>query len=250
MKLRNKKINILVDGIAIPIIVFVVVTYFVAIIGNRINENINPILVQGIANTIAICILIPFYIYFNKSNNLKSNPLSFKMIIYAISLGISLCYICNSIISFLPRVKTNIVTENVYKLTEELNVYVTLFIITIIVPLTEEIIFRGFFYDAIKIISNEYIAIILTSITFAFAHSDLQQILYAFIAGIFLAYIKYKCNNIIYSVIMHFIMNFTAYILVPNIILNNKIDIFTMFIMISILILSIFRINLYNNEKI
>ena len=245
MKIKNNKLKILVDGIAIPIFIFVIVTYLSSMIGMAINKNINPILVQGIANSISLCLLIPLYIRFKDVNSLIDNDINFKMIIYVFSLGLSLCYICNTIINYIPRNNTNVVTENVYKLTEELNVYITLFIITIIVPLLEEIIFRGFFYDSIKIISNDIIAIILTSITFAFAHSDLQQIIYAFIAGLFLAYIRYKFNNIIYPIIMHFVMNLTSYIIIPSVILNNNIDFYTMFIMLSILIISVVRINLF-----
>ena len=245
MKLKNKKLNLLIDGIIIPLIVFVLITYFTSFIGMAIKNDINPVLVQGIANTISLSILIPLYVSFNKNNNLSYDKVSILMIVYVIAIGIALCYICNIIINYIPRVKTNVVTENVYKLTEELNVYVTLFIITIIVPLLEEIIFRGFFYDTIKIISNNLMAIILTSITFAFAHSDLQQITYAFIAGIFLAYIRYKCNNIIYSIIMHFIMNLTAYILIPNMIYEKNIDLFMIFIMMCILVMSVIRINLF-----
>lgn len=247
MKIVDKNIKKLIDGIAIPLIVFVVATYFVSRIGVMINENINPILVQGIANVISLAILIPWYISFTKDNNISSDSINILMIVYVVAIGLSLCYICNVVINYIPRVKTNIVTENVYKLNEELNVYATLLIITIIVPLTEEIIFRGFFYDSIKLVSNDAAAIILSSISFAFAHSDLPQIIYAFIAGIFLAYIKYKCNNIIYTIVMHCIMNLTAFVLIPNMIFN-RIDLFMIFIMICILFMSLVRVNLFNKK--
>ena len=247
MKLNNKKLNTLIDGIIIPLIVFVLTTYFTSLVGTTISKSINPVLVQGIANTISLFILIPLYVNFIKNNNLSYDKVNILMIVYVMAIGVALCYICNIIINYIPRIKANVVTENVYKLTEELNVYVTLFIITIIVPLLEEIIFRGFFYDTVKIISNDLMAIILSSITFAFSHSDLQQITYAFVAGVFLAYIRYKCNNIIYTIIMHFIMNLTAYILIPNMIYEKKLDIFMIFIMLCILVISVVRINLFYN---
>ena len=249
MILINKKNKIFVDGIIIPIIIFVLITYFISLICKKIDDNFNPILVQGIANTIILCILIPLYIFFNNNNNICESKINHKIIIYAVALGLSLCYICNIIIGIIPDTKTNIVTENVYKLSEELNVYITLFIIIIVVPITEELIFRGFFYNTIKTISNYIFAIIISSIAFAVAHSDFKQILYALIAGLFLAYIKYECNNVIYTIIMHCIMNLTSFFLIPNILLSKKIDIFTLFIMLVIMILSLYRIYLFNISK-
>lgn len=248
MKLTNNKIKIIIIGILLPIVVFVTVTFLTSTICLNINKNMNPVLVQGIANTLSLSVFIPLYIIFTKINDLSVERICLKKIIYVIAIGFSLCYICNTLVNYIPRAKANVVTENVYKLSEELNVYATLIIITIIVPITEEIIFRGFFYDSIKLVSNNIVAILFTSIAFAFAHSDLQQILYAFVAGIFLSYIKYKCKNIIYSVIMHCIMNFTAYIFIPTMVFNNKNDFFTLFIMFCILMISLFRLNLFTNN--
>ena len=77
MTLINKN-KIFVDGIIIPIIIFVLITYFISLICKKIDDNFNPILVQGIANTIILCMLIPFYIFFNNKNNICESKIAFQ----------------------------------------------------------------------------------------------------------------------------------------------------------------------------
>lgn len=251
MIMNNNKLKLIIEGIIIPYIIYVLGSIILASIIKRIGFSTNIVFIQGVSNFIILLVLIPLYLQFIKNHSIKFEFKDPKLLIYIIILGFSLCFICNIIIDYIPRNSINIVSENVYKLTEELNVYITLFIICIIVPLIEEIIFRGFFYDTIKLISNDIIAILFTSISFAFAHSDLQQIIYAFLAGIFLSYIKFKYKNIIYSIVLHLVMNFTSYLFMPLVFNfdNNINKIFILFIMFSIFIFTYIRMNLLDQNN-
>ena len=239
MIIKNNKIKLIFEGIFIPYIIYVLGSVIISNIIKHISASTNLILIQGIANSIILLFLIPLYIQFINNYSIKYELNSPQLFIYII------------IIEYIPKTSENIVSENVYKLTEELNAYITIFIICIIVPLIEEIIFRGFFYDTVKLISNDIIAIVFTSVSFALAHSDLQQILYAFIAGILLSYIKYKFKNIIYSIILHLIMNLTSYIFMPLVFsINNNINkLYILFIMFSIFFFVLIRIHLLDNNK-
>ena len=249
MKRIKNKLKIIIDGILIPYVIFVLVTFVVANVCKNINADMNIILIQGISNVLSLFVLVPVYIAFKNKYSVTFDSFEINKLIYIIAIGFSLCIMCNMLVEYIPKESVNVVSENVYKLTEELNVYVTLFIICIVVPLTEEIIFRGFFYDTVKLISNSIIAILFTSISFALAHSDLQQVIYAFVAGLFLAYIKYKTTNIIYTVIMHCVMNLTAYIFIPTMFNVNTEKIYILFIMFIMLLMSIVRLNLFYNNK-
>lgn len=249
MRNIKSKIEIVIDGILIPYIIFALISFVVTNICKNINSNMNIILIQGISNVFSLLALIPVYIIFKNKYKVTYDNFEINRLLYVFSIGFSLCIICNLLIDYIPRNTVNVVSENVYKLTEELNVYVTLFIICILVPLTEEIIFRGFFYDTINLISNSVFAILFTSISFGLAHSDLQQIIYAFVAGLFLAYVKYKTNNIIYTIIMHCVMNLTAYVFIPTLFSNNTNNAFILLIMFAILLISIVRLNLFKKNK-
>lgn len=252
MIIKNNKIKLVLEGIVIPYIIYILGSIIIASIVKCLNISTNIIFIQGISNCIILLFLIPLYIQFVKRNSIQYDLNITKSLIYIIILGFSLCFICNIIVDYIPRTSKNVVSENVYKLTEELNIYITLIIICIIVPLIEEIIFRGFFFDTVKLISNDIIAIIFTSIAFALAHSDLQQIIYALIAGIFLSYIKFKYKNILYSIILHLTMNLTSYLFMPIVLgfdsnINKE---YILFVMFFIFVFSFIRIHLFNlNDK-
>ena len=136
-----------------------------------------------------------------------------------------------------------------YKLAQEYNIYLSLFIVSVLIPIIEELLFRGFFYDAAKILSNDVVAIIFTSFAFAIAHFEFRQSLYAFFAGLFLGYIKYKYKNIIYTIITHLLMNFFTLVIVPSILIDKDIRMraYVMFVCIAMLIFTMYRINMKKN---
>ena len=129
MKRIKSKIKIIIDGILIPYVIFVLVTFLVTNICKNINIDMNIILIQGISNILSLFVLIPIYIFFEKKYLVTFDSFEINRLIYIISIGFSLCIICNLLVDYIPHDSVNVVSENVYKLTEELNVYVTLFII-------------------------------------------------------------------------------------------------------------------------
>ena len=128
MIIKNNKIKLIFEGIFIPYIIYVLGSVIISNIIKHISASTNLILIQGIANSIILLFLIPLYIQFINNYSIKYELNSPKLFIYIIILGFSLCFICNIIIDYIPRTSENIVSENVYKLTEELNAYITIFI--------------------------------------------------------------------------------------------------------------------------
>lgn len=251
--MKKSKLIITVDGIIIPFAVYflvsVVTAYIFVLITN--NTNANLVLVQGISNIFIFALLFPLYALFKRKYRLKSEKIKLSACLYMIPIAFSVCIIGNVLVDFIPRTEENLVTMEVYKLAEEYNVYLSLFIVSVLIPIIEEIIFRGFFYDAIMLISNDIFAIILSSIAFAVAHADLRQGLYALFAGLILAYVRYKYKNLIYTILLHLLMNFTSLVFVPSVLgiedLREKIMI--VFISAAILFFSLMRINLRKDNS-
>lgn len=243
----KSKFKLVLDGILVPYIVFIVVTFFVAAVFTVVkgDTDINVVLVQGISNIVSLVFLLPIYIIFRKKYEINNYKVIIGRFLYLIPISFAICIIGNILADFIPHYETNKVTEAISKMTEEYNLGISLLIVTIFIPIVEELLFRGFFYDTIKLISNDIVAIILSSIAFAIAHWDLRQSLYALFAGLFIAYIKYKYNSIIYTIFMHLLMNLTSMVFISAIELSSDIKqkMFTLFISISILILSLIRIN-------
>lgn len=247
------KFNMIVYGALIPIIMYVGITFLVALVVRILYPNIenSSILLMSFANVILIFIYIPYYRYILHKHNISINRFSARNLLYIISIGFAVCVMCNVLLQFLPSTKDNIVSKEIMKLMEEYNIIVVLLIVSIIVPIVEELLFRGFIYDTFCACFNPLIAIIASSLLFAAAHGNIEQGIYAIIAGGFLGYIRYRYNSVTYTVFMHLIMNFASICIVPVTLMSTdyKHIAFMVFICVCLVIVTIYRIeNIYKNK--
>lgn len=84
-----------------------------------------------------------------------------------------------------------------------------IFAMAVLPAICEEIIYRGFLFRGI----SEYGrvgAVIVSSIAFSLMHGNIQQIPFAFAIGLFLGYISLRFKSLILPIILHFINNFLA----------------------------------------
>ena len=70
----------------------------------------------------------------------------------------------------------------------------------------EEYIFRGLIFETYKK-RNPLVGIILSAILFGLLHLNFNQLSYAFILGIILAFLTYATGSIIPAMVMHFTIN-------------------------------------------
>lgn len=83
----------------------------------------------------------------------------------------------------------------------------SLFMMAIFGPLSEEFVFRGILFNSYRKEGNALGAILLSALTFGFMHMNFNQAGYAFVIGIALALVMVATNSIWAPVIMHFIIN-------------------------------------------
>lgn len=76
----------------------------------------------------------------------------------------------------------------------------------IIAPILEELIFRKLMLDRIRNY-GEKTAIVFSALCFGLFHENLTQFLYAFIIGLFLGYVYCKTGKVLYTMIMHALVN-------------------------------------------
>ena len=247
----KSKFRLIVDGILIPFIVYFGVTMFVAFLYGVVNAimhrevEINTIFIQGIADGCVVFALLPLYMIFKNKYDIKFTKISVKNILYTIPLAFSVCIICNIFIQLMPSAADNVVSKEIVKMTESYNIWVSLLMVSIFVPIVEELLFRGFFYDVVDILKGPIAAMVITSIAFGIAHLNLEQGIYGLIAGGFLSYIRYKFNNLSYTVVMHLFMNFCSLIFIKPILeLGGLREMsFVIFICVAIIVLTLYRIN-------
>jgi len=101
------------------------------------------------------------------------------------------------------------------------------FLLVVIAPVFEELLFRGIIYDALKSYGAGT-AIIISSLLFGFAHGNLHQLFYTTAIGFALGYIRYATNSLFVVTVLHAILNSVAagLLILPSlaeIIYENKI---------------------------
>ncbi len=76
----------------------------------------------------------------------------------------------------------------------------------VIGPVVEELIFRKFMLDRTRNY-GEKTAIVFSALCFGLFHGNLTQFLYAACAGLFLGYVYCKTGKVLYTMIMHMLLN-------------------------------------------
>ena len=76
----------------------------------------------------------------------------------------------------------------------------------LIAPVLEELAFRKFMLDRIRNY-GEKTAIVFSALCFGLYHGNLTQFLYAFTVGLFLGYVYCRTGKVLYTIIMHALLN-------------------------------------------
>ena len=98
----------------------------------------------------------------------------------------------------------------------------------VLAPINEECIMRGIILTRLKKNMAPVIAIIISAVYFGIFHLNIVQGIYAFVMGLFMAYIAYKYCSIIPSILFHAMFNALNYLLqlIPEEYLVNPILLF------------------------
>jgi len=86
-------------------------------------------------------------------------------------------------------------------------VFQTALLIGVIAPITEELLFRGVILNGLVQRHTRKTAILVSALLFSLFHINPLQMTGAFIAGIFLAWILLKTDNILYAIYIHAVFN-------------------------------------------
>lgn len=129
----------------------------------------------------------------------------------------------------------------------------TMVSVTIIIPIFEEILFRGLIFDQLKKGFNVPVSIVLQAIIFGLFHFNTVQTMYTIVLGLILGVIVTWCNSIIGSIIGHITYNIVG-ILMPMIVYYVG-DYTAIYAIIGAILLIIGLVLIYktykiNNEKV
>ena len=87
---------------------------------------------------------------------------------------------------------------------------VQLLCVGILVPVAEELVFRGLMYKRLRSYSKVFSAILISALLFGVYHGNIVQFIYAFFAGIGLAFVYEKKGTVLAPMLLHIVMNITS----------------------------------------
>lgn len=177
------------------LLVFLVL-FIYSIFNNSLDiENIYKCMITSILVGIIPIILISFFKYYKKEGKINICKL---LLMIPLGIGISLFY---------NMLTINLLTNKDVK---EIPLIIIILYTGILGPIFEELLFRYFSLNKAKKIYGKKMGIIYVTIFFAFMHSGLISITYAFIIGLVLGYVYLKNKNIIYPISVHISANITS----------------------------------------
>jgi CAAX protease family protein len=190
----------------------------ITVITNLINRFITDgqiLAFTTFVNAFAGILLVYLIIKLRKGHNFKEyigfNTFKWKTFLYLILILIFYLWFFNiASIIYNNTVTTEFVVD-IYK--SNVSWYTVTFVIVIVAPVFEEIIFRGFIFEGILNSKLGKIgAVLITSIIWAVIHIqyDIFGISSIFVLGIILGMTKLKTNSIIYCIGGHIFINLLA----------------------------------------
>lgn len=203
-------INYLIYAISALIIQIIAVN----ILGATNSTLLNDFNVITILSAISNYVLpFPILFYLMKkidAQTLEKQNLNLKTFLLYLSITFTLMWIGNiiglAITSALGIIFQTEITNPVETLINSSDIWLNLILISVAGPIFEEIFFRKLLIDR-TIKYGARVSIILSAVIFGFFHGNISQFFYAFLLGGFFAYVYIRTGKIIYTMILHIIVN-------------------------------------------
>lgn len=169
--------------------------------------------------TMLLCIPI-MVVYMKKDEDRKGfltfsehyRLVDFKGFIYFLPLGICMCLGITKLVTLFPIDNILGSYEKVIDSYNQSNIVLRIITLCILVPIAEELVYRGLLYKRLKEYNERTIAAYIAAIVFGVVHMNLVQGLYAFFCAVILIYVYELYKTILAPILLHMIVNTMALI--------------------------------------
>jgi len=86
-------------------------------------------------------------------------------------------------------------------------VFYAFLFVSLIPGVIEEFMFRGIMFNQLLFLTSPKFTILITAITFSFAHFSFISLFWLFPFGLFLGYLRYRYRTILYGIFCHMLYN-------------------------------------------
>ncbi|GKZ02212.1 CPBP family intramembrane glutamic endopeptidase [Paraclostridium bifermentans] len=129
------------------------------------------------------------------------------------------------------------------KILSQSNLIINIICTVLLIPVCEEIMFRGIIFNFFKKNYSLTTSIILQSLIFGISHGNVLQGMYTFIGGILLSLIYLYCDSIVGSILLHIVFNLFGSVILPSLLFKqNSINYLIVIIGVIVFIFSTFKI--------
>lgn len=122
--------------------------------------------------------------------------------------------VCLMIVMYLAPKQVQDATQQLGGLDLGMGFLLSAFIIAVMPAICEEAVFRGVLQSSLRgSISNKWVVIVIIGVLFGACHGSVLKLLSTGLIGAVFAYIVYETGNMAYTVILHFLNNFIAVVI-------------------------------------
>lgn len=202
----------------------VIMLYFIVVQGYKLVEAIYMLydssVLMGLTCAMHMSFVLVFSIWY-KFGFVKKNKIPVKRV-YSIRnlacfivLGFALQF-CISYVLELVNIVFPAVMEDYMRLLETMDIgtsWLTLVVTVFLAPIGEELMFRGVIMGYARRVMPFIWANLLQAALFGVYHGNLVQGMYAFAMGLLFGYLVKKCDSLLASIAVHFVVNGSANLL-------------------------------------
>lgn len=145
------------------------------------------------------------------AQQVERHPMKAGHFILAAIMCYAIMYVANFMGIILTAIigvlKGGIVQNEILNVTESVSLWAIVLYMVLCAPVMEEFIFRKLIVDR-TVRYGQGVAVLLSGLMFGLFHGNLNQFIYAFALGVFLAFLYVKTGNIKITIGLHMLINF------------------------------------------
>lgn len=203
-------------GLIIPVAWYLLITIAIQLVAMLLSYPVYEYATELTALA-ALCTIPVFAMMIRKDDRARTKnraeKRSLKFWLLLICAGISLTIFLNGILMISGLMGMSESYQETAQLLYTPSFPVQLVCVGLVVPIAEELLFRGLIYQRLRDFTCTIVAVLLSAAFFGLFHGNLVQGIYGFCAGLFLAYACEKFHTIAASVLVHMVMNITSCVL-------------------------------------
>lgn len=139
---------------------------------------------------------------------------SLKVDLLYVLAGVAFCIILNVFLTQTGLASNNEAFASANERLNDGNMFLRILGTVIVIPLLEEILFRGIIVGQLKLLkTNAALTMVISALAFAASHHNIVQFIYAFLCGVMLAFIYHKRGRLWMPIMCHAMANLVTVLL-------------------------------------